>query len=202
MLLGDPFLQVRGLGVSHSLWCYSESVCLRSLDLRTWCLPTCPQRFSLFSIPTSGWAALSPPPPSRSAQRTVPAKMNGSQCLGGRFPPPSLRQTGSRVRAGGGLAAEFFVFEVPRQGSGGAALNTQRLTEGSWRECTSKGTSGQLQRWGVGGPHPRSEVPVSHTQHAGFPRATSFAAGPGPRLPTPPSSRRPPFLSKGEPRVH
>lgn len=29
--------------------------------------------------------------------------MNGSQCLGRRFPPPFSRQTGSLVRAGGGL---------------------------------------------------------------------------------------------------
>lgn len=60
--------------------------------------------FPLLHPPTLGWAGLTLPPPSlRAAENSFSKKTNGSQCLVRRFPPPSSRQTGSLVRAGGGL---------------------------------------------------------------------------------------------------
>lgn len=72
---------------------------------------------SPLSSPSPGRSGRQVPRPPSKLSGTFQAKMN-STALHRRFPPPSRRQTGSPLRAGGGLAAVVFVSAALRRGPG------------------------------------------------------------------------------------
>lgn len=141
-----------GLGVSRSLWyCLSASGPLTfALDASRLARRDFPSPPS----PTLGWAGLTLPPPSlRAAENSFSKKTNGSQCLVRRFPPPSSRQTGSLVRAGGGLPGCRIL--CLRGASAGVCWSRAEYTaadRGLLEGEHFKRNSGQLQRWGWGSP--------------------------------------------------